>query len=521
MTTEHFKGLMGCKGPKNPGTAEVSNRAKKANRANRANRARTSLQAVVLPLGLLLAMQPVADAAVVRFDDLIQGQRAYNFDGDGDGKADFRFSTSDPAGFNTAGPGPNMSHVQEPGLEGSSLLAPDLRIDFLSGASRRLQFGFAVNSGVAVGNASVKVFDAQNNQIAAETVGAAYTNTPLGRSSFPEAVLDVAFTSQAAYATLDFSAQFGRYILDNVEVQKNRVFGVFVGINGNGVAGGTDAANFQDKLAKNLPGFTEGIVLTADRADGGVSNAQIQQAIVTLKAKMQPGDTFVFFDSSHGFARTTGPSNTETTLTTGDEVLDTSVFGLSDDQLASFLDGMDDMQKWVFLDSCFSGGFWGNGNANDGGDLDKVGNIGMFASSREDQVSYTVSAFNEEGLFTQSLLDGFTLTKAGFLNADTNQDRELTYAEMQQWISDEWWLNVLQTPTTVIEKAQGDVVAFDRSLMTPNARASADFTGSLFGAATPPLGAVPVDEPAGVLLTGMAALAALLASRRRRAASRR
>ncbi|MBA2624599.1 MAG: hypothetical protein H0U89_03195 [Acidimicrobiia bacterium] len=81
----------------------------------------------------------------ITFNQVITGARTFSFDGDGDGLPDVIFSTTDPAGFNTTGPGSNQMFINEPGLEGTALLNPDLRVDFLVGAEDSLQFGFALN----------------------------------------------------------------------------------------------------------------------------------------------------------------------------------------------------------------------------------------------------------------------------------------------------------------------------------------------------------------------------------------
>lgn len=108
---------------------------------------------------LTVAIAGLSHAALLTFDDLIIGATTYSFDGDGDGMNDVIFSTTDPYGFNTVGPGQNMTYIQEPGLEGTSLLNPDLRVDFLVGAIGSLKFGFALDSSTEDDTASFQVFD--------------------------------------------------------------------------------------------------------------------------------------------------------------------------------------------------------------------------------------------------------------------------------------------------------------------------------------------------------------------------
>ena len=79
--------------------------------------------------GFWIAFSTTAPAATVTFDNLVAGVTSYGFDGDGDTIHDVIFQTADPLGFNTSGPGPFQVYVQQAGLEGTSLLNPDLRVD--------------------------------------------------------------------------------------------------------------------------------------------------------------------------------------------------------------------------------------------------------------------------------------------------------------------------------------------------------------------------------------------------------
>jgi hypothetical protein len=157
-------------------------------------------------------------AAVITFNDAISGAATYQFDSDGDGIKDVIFSTSDPSGFQTAGPGTNMTYISEPGLEGTSLLNPDLRVDFLNMAKDNLKFGFALNSSLE--HTSFYVYDASGNLLVSQTVDGLFTK-PDGTnlSNFPEGQISVTFSGIASYALFDFSSssESGRYIIDNFE----------------------------------------------------------------------------------------------------------------------------------------------------------------------------------------------------------------------------------------------------------------------------------------------------------------
>jgi hypothetical protein len=159
-----------------------------------------------------------AGAAVLTFDDLVSGVTSYTYDSDGDTIGDVIFSTTDPSGFNTVGPGTNMKYIQEPGIEGTSLLDVDLRVDFLNMADTYLSFGFALDSYSEDDHAIFQVFDVGGNLIASQDVIGLYTD-PDGdgiiSSNFPEGEISVTFAGTARYALFNFTSDYGRFIIDN------------------------------------------------------------------------------------------------------------------------------------------------------------------------------------------------------------------------------------------------------------------------------------------------------------------
>jgi hypothetical protein len=169
-------------------------------------------------MATLISVSQNAGAAIVTFDTLVSGATSFGYDGDSDGVNDVVFSTTDPFGFNTVGPGPNMSYINEPGIEGTTLLNPDLRVDFLNLATGSLGFGFAMSSGIGGAPTSMtfSIFDAADVLLASTTVDADFTATLGGISSFPEASVSLAFAGIASYATFDFDpTNAPRYIVDN------------------------------------------------------------------------------------------------------------------------------------------------------------------------------------------------------------------------------------------------------------------------------------------------------------------
>jgi hypothetical protein len=177
------------------------------------------LMVLAFALILFVGGSGEAGAAILNFDDLITGSTSYSFDGDGDGIYDVVFTTTDPFGFNTAGPGSNMSYINEPGLEGTTLLNPDLRVDFLFGALNSLSYGFALLGTENTSTwADFGVYDAGGILIASDFEYGKYTYpNGVDPSSFPEGRIETSFAGVAAYALFDFNSGGQRYIIDNFE----------------------------------------------------------------------------------------------------------------------------------------------------------------------------------------------------------------------------------------------------------------------------------------------------------------
>jgi len=170
---------------------------------------------------LVLGAVGLVGAATITFDDLLSGVTSYGFDGDGDSIDDVIFSTIDPSGYGTAGPGTNMTYISEPGLEGSTDY--DLRVDFLNQAKGFLNFGFALNDFSETTNTwtSFSVYDADDILLASDFEYGLYTfPNGINPSDFPEGFIETTFSGIASYALFNFNndATGGqRYIIDNFE----------------------------------------------------------------------------------------------------------------------------------------------------------------------------------------------------------------------------------------------------------------------------------------------------------------
>ncbi len=167
--------------------------------------------------GILLSISGYSLSAEITFDDAISGAVSYEFDGDNDGVNDVIFSTDNPSGFNTTGPGLNMSYISEPGLEGTTELDTDLRVDFMHGAVGSLGFGFSLSTAEAnMYGVTFSVYDSDDNLLNSSFTLADFTlYDGVNQSDFPESEVSLNFSGIAAYALFDFSTDAGRYIIDD------------------------------------------------------------------------------------------------------------------------------------------------------------------------------------------------------------------------------------------------------------------------------------------------------------------
>ncbi len=278
------------------------------------------------------------------------------------------------------------------------------------------------------------------------------------------------------------------------------IYGLFLGIEQDPLRGDLQAQNLYNVVSANLADFKEGTVLTGNMADGGLTQTQVQQAIVDLGAKMGPDDKLMVYSISHGGSYASG---TETTLSPGDEVLSLGYY-LSDDDFKDYFAGLEQVEKWVMLDACHSGGFWGNNNPLDGGDLEKLTNTSLFAASAEDQYGWFNGA---SGLpyFGSALVDAFSFDSDGYLFADLDEDGYITFDELTYWVQ-HYATQSFMDGTVVYEMDFGDSYVFTSDMWTPTSLASDGFGGS-FGYVPPadphtnPVSSVPV--PGALVLVSM------------------
>jgi len=161
-------------------------------------------------------------AQPIDFDALSFGDTLFGFDVNADGQNDVEFSTTDPLGFGIGGPNPDdQVFVAGTVLESSSILDPDVRVDFLNGAVNSIGLGYALLTGVAdLGQGlQVDVFDSADVLIGSTfQAGQILSGTNNGGVSvFPEGSISVSFAGVAAYALLDATTTGGRFAIDDFE----------------------------------------------------------------------------------------------------------------------------------------------------------------------------------------------------------------------------------------------------------------------------------------------------------------
>jgi hypothetical protein len=156
-------------------------------------------------LALFIASMPALAQVTLDFSDAISGRRFYAYDADLNGTLDVVLSTADLGGFNTLGPGSNMLYIHEPGIEGTTHLPEDLRVNFFYGATGEVSFGYALDTFNSNYGVSFTVFDVNGNPLGTTVSSASFQPLPGGgQSSFPENRATLVFSGVAAYGTFDF-----------------------------------------------------------------------------------------------------------------------------------------------------------------------------------------------------------------------------------------------------------------------------------------------------------------------------
>lgn len=235
-------------------------------------------------------------------------------------------------------------------------------------------------------------------------------------------------------------------------------------------------------IAERFSGFMPTnhiIILQGEMDSGGVTKMQVQEAIGELKNKgMKSGDFFFMYLTGHG-ASNTNPGG-ESTANPGDECVRigpaTPGGLLTDDDLYSYLSGMSGVNKWITIDACHSGGFWGNNDPGDAGDLEKLNKTSLIAAAAEEGehagATY-LQGITSYGIFTYALRGAFEFHD-GKLKSDKNRDGVLTVSELDNYL--DFWVGAITFDgTTMYEMEFGDPVVFTQNMWFPQVTYTSDF----------------------------------------------
>jgi len=260
-------------------------------------------------------------------------------------------------------------------------------------------------------------------------------------------IIDLTLPETGRYrvqATSYSAAETGRYRLAlaaraaDVPVEQRgegRIYGLFAGIsayqppNTPLLYTAEDATRIRDALVSG------GGMRATDAytfVDGEATVSNVTAAIRTIAGRMGPEDTFVMFYSGHGgqTRRSDGPAPTDPDSL--DETLALYDGDISDDELGSLFDEIDDGTVLLWLDSCYSGGF-----AKD--IVSAPGRMGIF-SSEEDVTSNVADKFRAGGYLSLFLDEAIAQGLA-----DENGDRAITAIELSQYLHERYRSDVKST----------------------------------------------------------------------------
>jgi len=270
------------------------------------------------------------------------------------------------------------------------------------------------------------------------------------------------------------------FALDDIGLSttQSQVFGLFIGAYDTTFTflppklphdGSTKATNLFTIVSSNVADFrgADSELLTGTIGEDAPTAQDIEDAIARLDSKMGPGDTLLVYISGHGGYSLGSENGEPLSKTVEDEYIDLG-WHLYDDWLADKLDVLEDIDKWVMLGSCHSGGFWGEDDVDEG-DIENLSNIGLLAAACEDSLAW-------DAIFETILGIGFSVVNDKFL-ADLNDDGSLMFDELARFVIDfhvDGWIGEELYPVD-----GSGPVAFTADMWNPVAFRSDDFSGTI------------------------------------------
>lgn len=275
------------------------------------------------------------------------------------------------------------------------------------------------------------------------------------------------------------------FAMDNVTIPQ--VFGVFAGVEdyyynddgsvktGSFFRGDVEATNVRDALAGAKPGFqkNDSPLLVGDaRTNNYPTQNSMESKMQSLSAKVGAEDAVVLYIAGHG-ADITSP------MPGGPRAAANLGYWLTDNDLKTMLAPFPvGTEKWVIIDSCYSGAFWES--------LQLVPNIGFLAAAPAGQEA---RAFGETGLLGLAVEYGLAIDPlTGYAKADKDHDG-IQFDELCDWVKNydtSAWIG-----HEVYAVGGGDPTLFTADMWNPVAFTSPDFTG---------ISGAPVPAPGAILL---------------------
>jgi len=280
-------------------------------------------------------------------------------------------------------------------------------------------------------------------------------------------------------------------------------FGLFIGVQDRGVSSTTPdlrgdvAATRLAEAFRSIPNSVA-LRITANAINGeGITPAEVRSSVEAIRTQIRPGDQLFVYIAAHG-------SSVGTLLGggVGDEFVQLgrgNAYRLSDDELTDILMPLSDVNKWTFIDACYSGGFWGPGDALEGslplladsGDLNRLTRSGLIAAASESGLAY----YGDDGIpiLANALFEAWSRGASGFYLADEDANNAVSFPELVRFVEN-WPGLVGYLGTIVTEMEFGDRVTFTRDLWDARGFGTASFDGAL------QVGAAVIPEPSTAVM---------------------